>query len=344
MSDEQWLREGLADAVPEPPRAPDRARSARDLATRARRRTAAAVVVGGAAVVAAVAVGATAFDSDPDAPPAAGPTEVIERLEPHDPPACPPAPRPSSELAPPDAPDPDAPGGVPAGATSARLCAGVGNPFDVPEALVTDIDALTAIVNGLPEADLDPDVPCPADLGIGYRIAFGYPDGSQFIVSGQRYGCRPIVVGSTTRSGSDHPWIAFIDALRSQRDSGVVAAPQDTVASDCLTSQPDSPAARPADRIIAAVVCEHVGRGPRGAVHELSDAEIAQLADLPRWFDPEPRALSCPPWTREVWAIAVTEWGDHIRLDRACGVWSVVGETLRADSLAAQVLDSAAGQ
>ena len=44
MTDEQWLREGLADAVPEPPTNPDRARSAERLARRRRRTTALAVL------------------------------------------------------------------------------------------------------------------------------------------------------------------------------------------------------------------------------------------------------------------------------------------------------------
>ena len=55
MTDEQWLREGLADAVPEPPANPDRARSAERLARR-RRRTTTLAVLGSAGAVAAVSV------------------------------------------------------------------------------------------------------------------------------------------------------------------------------------------------------------------------------------------------------------------------------------------------
>ena len=56
MTDEQWLREGLADAVPDPPANPDRARSAERLAHRRRRTTALAVAgtVGAVAAVSAV--------------------------------------------------------------------------------------------------------------------------------------------------------------------------------------------------------------------------------------------------------------------------------------------------
>ena len=179
MSDEKWLRDGLADAVPEPPTNPDRARAAERLARR-RRRTTALAVLGSAGAVAAAAVLTVTLTSGGDDPDDAvdtasdGPAFVVD---------CPPiklekgGTAEGSEI---DAPDPAAPSAVPEGATSARLCQGPGTTFDVPaDALVTGVDDLVAAVNDLDVAG-EPEV-CTMDLGPGYRIAFGYDDGSTFV-------------------------------------------------------------------------------------------------------------------------------------------------------------------
>ena len=58
MTDENWLRDGLADAVPPPPASPDRAAGARAMARRARRTT--VLAVGGAAASVLLAAGVVA--------------------------------------------------------------------------------------------------------------------------------------------------------------------------------------------------------------------------------------------------------------------------------------------
>lgn len=114
------------------------------------------------------------------------------------PPECPPEPE-EGKPDPIDEPDPDAPDAVPSGATSARLCQGVGTPVDGADTLLTtDVADLVDAINGL-KTTPKPEM-CTADMGPGYRLVFGYPDGSTFVVSGKTYGCRELVVGSGYRT------------------------------------------------------------------------------------------------------------------------------------------------
>jgi len=213
--DEQWLREGLASAVPEPPINPDRAQAAERLARR-RRRTTALAVAGTAAAVVAGAVLATTLSTgdgdDPDLaddPTTAAPAVIVD---------CPPAKAKGgvvqgTEI---DQPDPDAPDAVPEGATSARLCQGPGTTFRAPDdPLVTDVGDLVAAINAL-EPTGEPEV-CTMDMGPGFRIAFGYDDSSTFIVSGQLYGCHTLVVGSGYRADPEAAQQAFLDLLEDQQ-------------------------------------------------------------------------------------------------------------------------------
>ena len=212
MSDEQWLREGLADAVPPPPTNPDRARAAERLARR-RRRTTALAVVGTAGAVAAAAVLTATLASggdgrDSDDTTASDPPSIVE---------CPPIKvrNGTAEGTAIDQPDPAAPAAVPEGATSARLCQGPGTVFDVPaDALTTDVEGLVDAINGLEETGA-PEV-CTMDLGPGYRIAFGYDDGSTFVVSGQLYGCHTLVVGNGYRTSPETAQQELITRLDAQ--------------------------------------------------------------------------------------------------------------------------------
>ncbi|MDZ5621475.1 hypothetical protein SFC88_11580 [Nocardioides sp. HM23] len=217
MTDEQWLREGLADAVPPPPTNPDRARAAERLARR-RRRTTALAVVGTAGAVAAAAVLTAMLASGGDDPQrdddvADDPAAVVE---------CPPIKVRDgvAEGSAIDQPDPDAPDAVPEGATSARLCQGPGTTFRAPdEPLVdqADVADLVQTINALEEAP-EPQM-CTMDLGPGFRIAFGYDDGSTFVVTGQLYGCRTLVVGSGYRADPEAAQRAYLDLLAASGSS-----------------------------------------------------------------------------------------------------------------------------
>lgn len=214
MTDEQWLREGLADAVPPPPTNPDRARTAERLARRRRRTTALAVVGTAGAVAAAAVLTATLAGGDD--------TDRPEGVVADDPPAlveCPPIKVRGgvAEGSAIDQPHPDAPADVPDGATSARLCQGPGTRFRAPdEALVDDagVAGLVEAINAL--ADAPEHQMCTMDLGPGFRIAFGYGDGSTFVVSGELYGCRTLVVGSGYRADAAAAQEAYLDLLEAQ--------------------------------------------------------------------------------------------------------------------------------
>ncbi len=211
MTDEQWLREGLADAVPPPPVNPDRARAAESLARRRRRTTALAVVGTAGAVAAAAVLTATLAGSgekDSDDKVATNTPPIVE---------CPPIKirQGVAEGSAIDRPDPDAPANIPDGATSARLCQGPGTTFDVPtDALTTDVEGLVTAINAL--APAEEHAMCTMDLGPGYRIVFGYDDGSTFVVSGQLYGCHTLVVGSGDRAGAETAQQEFLTRLEAQ--------------------------------------------------------------------------------------------------------------------------------
>jgi hypothetical protein len=216
MSDEQWLRDGLVDAVPDPPEAPGRAAAAEDRARRTRRRTAtAAALLGTAGVVAVVAVAVSVLGpADPGTDPA-GPV-ASDTPAPADIPDCPPAPEGASPD-PMDEIDPSAPDAVPPGAQAVRLCQGPGTEIEVPDdPLLTDVQGLADLVNDLPKTG-EPEM-CTNELGPGYRLVFSYPDGSTFVVSSQQYGCRLNVVGSTYRSDADAPWEGFKERLKAQQE------------------------------------------------------------------------------------------------------------------------------
>lgn len=312
-TDEEWLREGLADAVPEPPRVPGRASAARERAARSRRRTTAGVLAAAVVVAAAATVTAVAVDRSPDAPPASGPTSGSDQPGPYDPPVCPPPPRPGSRgpsdhL---DHPDPDLPDAVPEGAVSARLCQGVGLPFSVPsDALVTDVDQVVAAVNTL--APADPPRTCTADLGRGYRIAFGYADGSTFVVSGKLYGCRELVVGSGYRAHAEIPWGRFTQLLRAQRET---AEPlYDPAVYDVTCDHaPTSPVAQATDLAVAALcVGNHAYPIPADDLARLRDDMLVHRSDQ------DTSACRAVP-TR---IVGFSAWGDRIDLRSECGTSS----------------------
>lgn len=276
MTDEQWLREGLADAVPEPPINPDRAQSAERLARR-RRRTTTMGVLGAAGAVAAAAVLTVTLTSGGDDPDEGldtttteGPAFVVE---------CPPITvekdgiAQGSEI---DQPDPAAPSAVPEGATSARLCQGPGTTLEVPaNALVTGVDELVTAVNDLeapPEHQM-----CTDELGPGYRIAFGYDDESSFVVSGQLYGCQTVVVGSAYRAPAETAQSAFLDLLDEQQVAGNESS-DEADAADLSCTDPSLVGGSAVVSLTAAILCIEDGRGDVPSA-VIDSADLAFLVD-----------------------------------------------------------------
>ena len=113
-------------------------------------------------------------------------------------------------------PDPALPDAVPEGATSVRLCAGGDDEVTPPgDALVTDVAAVVAKVNAQPVVTRG----CADRRLPTYQLAFGYPDGSTFVVAGRFTGCAELLVGSARRAKAEPPLNAFVDGLLAQREA-----------------------------------------------------------------------------------------------------------------------------
>lgn len=126
------------------------------------------------------------------------------------PPECPEAPA-EGEADPIDEIDPDAPDSVPEGATSVRLCQGPGTELaDAGTLLTEEVQRVVTTINDLDQQSEKPEM-CTMDVGPGFRMVFGYADGSTFTVSGKTYGCRELVVGSAYRIPANDPLQVFRD-------------------------------------------------------------------------------------------------------------------------------------
>lgn len=336
-NDDPGLREGLADAVPGPPATPDRTEAARARARRARRTTAAVVVGAAASVLLVAGVVATLSDDGPSREDAADPGP----LSPYDAPQCP-AP----------AADESGSGRVPDGATWVRLCSGDGMPIEVPDdALVTRVDELAATVNGLDAKA--PDAMCTLELGPGYQLVFGYPDGDRVAVLGGLYGCREVAVGGARLVGADEPWERFITLLAEQRERLDPPAPADPSSIDCptATAQPAAPSVgRPAD-LVAAVYCveETPGSGAwRRAEIGAGDLDVLR-ADIAAHTRDDAGMVDCDVTPPVPTIVGATAWGDRVVLRAQCtNGWFVADERTMTTWLpgdeARAVLDRLAGE
>ena len=332
MTDEQWLRDGLADAVPEAPSAPDRAGAARERATRSRRRATVATLAGAAAVAVVVAGTAIAFQRSPDSP-SAGPAKATETRSPYDAPACPPPPRPGRPAAV-DHPRAGAPDAVPEGATSVRLCQGDGTSFDVPsDALVSSVSTIVDEINGLRKTD--PPAVCPEDYGPGYRLSFGYADGSTFVVSGKLYGCRELVVGSGYRSDATAAWQSFIKVLRGQREMSTPLPGSGTIENLTCAGGFSSPVAVTAD-ITQAVYCPGGGT-PVPIPEDQLKVLVADMAEN-TGSSTTHRMCNIP---RSI--VAITAWGDQLVLQGICHDFVAGDQTWTPGPQAQQILDDLSG-
>lgn len=310
-TDEKWLREGLAGAVPEPPAAPDRADGARTKARRARRTTAA--VVGGAAASVLLVAGVLAVLGDRDDERDGGNVANDGPVSPYDAPACPTTPVDTRTRTGPDH--------VPDGASSVRLCGATGIAIDVPDdALVTGVDEVATAINGLEAAA--PDMACTMELGPVYQLVFDYPDGSTVVASGELYGCRPVVVNGVERTGADVPWERFIELLQAQRERLDPPAPVDAATIACPAPADTSglPSVGRAQDLAVAVYCaeETLGSGTWLRA-EIPAADLMTLvADIRAHTRKDAGYVDCdisPPVPR---IIGVTAWGDRIDLPASC--------------------------
>ncbi|KRB78129.1 hypothetical protein ASE01_08210 [Nocardioides sp. Root190] len=307
MTDEDWLRAGLADAVPEAPGAPDRAAAALARARRDRRRT---TIVGAASVaVTLTVVGAIATLGDGRSPDRV----AAEPPSPLDVATCP--------AEPVDALTQVGPDHVPDGAVSVRLCDGGVVLIDVPQdALVTEVDDVAAAVNGLEDAAPRA---CTEELGPGYQLVFAYADGTSVVAAGRLYGCREVVVNGAERIGADAPLERFIELLREQREG--LEPPQVSTADglECLrrldTVTAPIPLGRAQDLEVAVLCVTSGGRVDRRAEIAERDMEVL-VADMEQNTQSGagmPSCLADPPPIPRI--LGLTAWRDLVRLSGLCG-------------------------
>jgi hypothetical protein len=296
------LHDLLHAAVPEPPAAPDRAAGARDRARRHRRRTTAGVAVAAALVVAAVAA-VPVLTSD-DRPGVSRPTAPT--------PTPTPTPEPPVEAPCPAVDEPThGPATVLEGAVLVRLCQGIGVEFDAPaDALTTDVAAVAAAINDQPSGPVP--LSCTMDLGRGYQLVFGYPDGHTQNVAGELYGCHSLSVGGTSRSDPEKPYRTFIRLLRAQRAASTPPA-SDVVRPSCGRGGFDrtSPVARPKEMAVGTLCVRYESASETDPVAvPVSAGDLEVL--LHDWVVGGPPAYDSDAPT--LLLVGATAWGDRVSL------------------------------
>lgn len=291
MTDEQRLNDALHHIVPTPPDRPERGAAVVERVRRRRRRTAGAVALGVAAVVtAAVAVPAALSSGGEGEGPVADPSPTVTA-------------RAVEATCPPRDQEPTGPGTLPTGAITVRLCQGPGMAFQAPaDALTTGVGDLVELVNAQPEGARDP--MCTMDLGVGYQLVFGYPDGEQRAVSGELYGCHELRVGAVARTNPEAPYRRFIRSLRDQRADQT--PPADAASRPGCASE-HSPIARPAE-MVAATLCV---RYPTATEAEPVAIDVPD-ADLPALLDDWTRRdAAYDPEAPQLDLVGETAWGDR---------------------------------
>ncbi|WP_183096159.1 hypothetical protein, partial [Nocardioides stalactiti] len=225
--------------------------------------------------------------------------------------------------------DPALPDAVPEGATSVRLCDGGADKVTPPvDALTTDVAAVVAAVNDQPLVARR----CVELRVPDYQLAFGYPDGSRFVVAARFTGCAELLVGNGRRDRATPPLRAFVDRLRAQR---VAATPPELSvrAGDLDCAQPSSTlpttAADPTDLSVA-VLCFGVPERPERATAVPIPAEDLTILTRSMQHDTASSAgsLGCtPPFSlREHWIVGVSAWGDPVAARRGCFGLTIEGD------------------
>lgn len=225
-------------------------------------------------------------------------------------------------------PDPALPDEVPAGATSVRLCdAGAESVTPPLDALTSDVVSVAEEVNGqrlVRRACTDRRLP-------EYQLAFGYPDGTSFVVAGRFTGCAELLVGSARRHRAAPPLRAFVDGLRAQRATTTPPADAaDLAGLDC--AQPPSrlptSVARPTELAVA-VLC-FAPQQFRGAPRvEIAPADLATLvASMATDTASSAGDLGCgsPSPAQRYWIVGSSTWGDPIVMRRGCFGLTIEGD------------------
>lgn len=215
-------------------------------------------------------------------------------------------------------PDPALPDAVPVGATSVRLCDGGADKVTPPvEALTAEVATVVDAVNGERPVDrrcVDRRVP-------EYQLAFGYPDGTSFVVAGRFTGCAELLVGSVRRARARPPLRTFIEELRTQQ---AAATPPDqsvgTEDLDCAQQPSQVPVFPPTDLTVAVLCFGPAERPARANKVPIPPVDLTTLVRSMQSDTSSSRgSLECAVFARkEFWLVGVTAWGDPITARKGC--------------------------
>lgn len=226
------------------------------------------------------------------------------------------APCPANPDTPLDADLPDGEAGVvPPGASWVRLCAGPGVGLQEPvDALTDGVDEIAELISGLELLDLGRG--CTAELGVGYRLVFSYPDGSALDATGRLYGCDDVDVAGAILTPAEVPWNAFRDALREQRRT---ATPPRRLPGPSCRPYGDlgSPIATAAD-MTRAVLCLTTRDGEATHRSRMKGDDLRVLLnDVTAVGEPDPACTADPV---PIAIRGMTAWGDRVVLSGVCGL------------------------
>lgn len=218
-------------------------------------------------------------------------------------------------------PDPALPDAVPDGATSVRLCAAAPGEVSPP------VDALTTNVTGVVQAVNDQMVVTRgcADRQLPvYQLAFGYPDGTDFVVTGRFTGCGELLVGSTRRAHAQPALDRFVRLLSTQRATSSPPAGAAVDPGDLSCKQPSQHWTRELGDptgLTVAILCFGNWRepGPRTRRVVIGARDLATLVRSMRTDTVPPDEFSCPYYSPiDFWIVGANAWGDPITMDRGC--------------------------
>lgn len=226
-------------------------------------------------------------------------------------------------------PDPALPDAVPEGATSVRLCAADPGAVSPPlDALTTNVTAVVQSVNDQKVATRG----CADHQLPAYQLAFGYPDGTSFVVSGRFTLCAELLVGSARRAHAHPPLDRFIEVLRQQRETASPPSkPADLDRIGCAqppatwTTDPqlqDSPRlARPVDLTVAALCFGDLDDTRHARRTDISPHDLAILLKSMRTDTVRVGGdvLGCHvPLQPEYWIVGANVWHDPITMQYGC--------------------------
>ena len=222
-------------------------------------------------------------------------------------------------------PDPTLPDEVPDGATSVRLCDGGADKVTPPDdALTTGVEPVVTAVNEQPLAKRD----CIDRRVPEYQLAFGYPDGSRYVVAGRFTACAELLVGSARRAKAGPALRTFVESIVAQRATATPPDPVDPASLDCAQERElwTYPLADPTGLTVAALCHGDPQHPGRGRPVPIPSDDLETLTASMRTDTVETAGMFCSAVRARYWIVGANAWGDPITMDHGCVGLTLSGE------------------